>query len=95
MCSLQLIPDVDVAAEKSLRMLLRGLLRTKKNPEDLEARLQCQLAANYILVMLLYAPEILLAGGSHGIGHQLGPLGMGHGQTSCVILPTVLKYNKE
>lgn len=94
MCSLQSIPEVDVAAEKSLGMLLCGLLRTKKNHEDLEARLQCQLAANYILVMLLYAPEILLAGGSHGIGHQLGPMGVGHGQTSCVLLPAVLKYNK-
>jgi alcohol dehydrogenase class IV len=94
-CSLQSIPDVDEAAEKSLGMLLRGLLRTKKDAEDLDARLQCQLAANHVLVMLLYAPEILLAGGSHGIGHQLGPLGVGHGQTSCVLLPAVLKYNNK
>ena len=96
-CSLQSTPDatVDEAAEKSLGMLLRGLLRTKKDPQDLDARLDCQLAANYVLVMLLYAPEVLLAGGSHGIGHQLGPLGVGHGQTSCVLLPAVLKYNKK
>ena len=32
-------------------------------------------------------------GASHGIGHQLGPLGVGHGETSCVLLPHVLKYN--
>jgi alcohol dehydrogenase class IV len=32
-------------------------------------------------------------GGSHGIGHQLGPLGVGHGETTCVMLPWVLKYN--
>jgi alcohol dehydrogenase class IV len=32
-------------------------------------------------------------GGSHGIGHQLGPLGVGHGETSCILLPAVLKYN--
>lgn len=32
-------------------------------------------------------------GGSHGIGHQLGPLGVGHGETSCVMLPAILKYN--
>lgn len=75
-------------------MLLQGLLRTKKDPRDLEARLQCQLAANYVLVMLLYAPEILLAGGSHRIGLQLGPLGIGHRQRSCVLLPSVLEYNK-
>ena len=32
-------------------------------------------------------------GASHAIGHQLGPLGVGHGETSCVMLPHVLKYN--
>ena len=32
-------------------------------------------------------------GASHGIGHQLGPLGVGHGETSCILLPHVLKYN--
>ena len=30
---------------------------------------------------------------SHGIGHQLGPLGVGHGETSCILLPSVCKYN--
>ena len=33
-------------------------------------------------------------GASHGIGHQLGPLGVGHGETSCVLLPAVCKFNK-
>lgn len=93
LCSLHSLPAVDSAAERSLDLLLRGLLRSKYDPADLDARLQCQLAANYILVMLLYAPEIMLAGASHGIGHQLGPLGVGHGHTSCVLLPAVLKYN--
>jgi len=32
-------------------------------------------------------------GASHGIGHQLGPLGVGHGETSCIMLPAVCKYN--
>jgi len=32
-------------------------------------------------------------GASHGIGHQLGPLGVGHGETSCICLPAVCKYN--
>lgn len=93
MCSLTAIPSVDVEAEKALQLLLPNLLKTKKDPLDLEARLQCQLATNYALVMLLHAPQILLAGASHGIGHQLGPLGVGHGQTSCILLPAVLSYN--
>ncbi|PKK42110.1 hypothetical protein CI102_13890 [Trichoderma harzianum] len=29
----------------------------------------------------------------HGIGHQLGPFGVGHGNTSCVLLPAVCLYN--
>lgn len=32
-------------------------------------------------------------GGSHAIGHQLGPLGVPHGVTSCVLNPAVMKYN--
>ena len=32
-------------------------------------------------------------GGLHGIGHRLAPVGVGHGQTSCVLLPSVLKFN--
>ncbi|KAJ2972254.1 hypothetical protein NUW58_g9224 [Xylaria curta] len=32
-------------------------------------------------------------GASHGIGHQLGPVGVGHGETSCILNPAVCKYN--
>lgn len=32
-------------------------------------------------------------GASHGIGHQLGPLGVGHGETSCILLPAVCAFN--
>lgn len=34
-----------------------------------------------------------LSGGSHGIGHQLGPIGVPHAETTCVCLPAVQKYN--
>lgn len=33
------------------------------------------------------------AGASHGIGHMMGPMGFGHGETSCILLPAVCKYN--
>jgi alcohol dehydrogenase class IV len=33
-------------------------------------------------------------GASHGIGHMLGPIGkVNHGQTSCILLPAVCKFN--
>lgn len=33
-------------------------------------------------------------GASHGIGHQLETLGVEQGETSCILLPAVCKYNK-
>ncbi|KAK3942985.1 putative Fe-containing alcohol dehydrogenase [Diplogelasinospora grovesii] len=101
-CMLTCPPEIEGEAEKALGLLIPNLLKTNPKNKDkfpeaerIEAALQCQLAVNYVLVMLLYSPQILLAGGSHGIGHQLGPLGgIGHGQTSCILLPAVLKYNK-
>jgi hypothetical protein len=32
-------------------------------------------------------------GASHGIGHQLGPLGVGQGEASYKMLPSVLESN--
>jgi len=32
-------------------------------------------------------------GDDHGIGHQLGLLGVGHGEANCIMLPAVLKHN--
>jgi alcohol dehydrogenase class IV len=91
-CSPHGHPEVDAAAEKSLKLLLTNLPITRRNPDDLDARLNCQLAANYIMNNLLF--NRIMVGASHGIGHQLGPLGVGHGHTSCVLLPAVMKYNK-
>lgn len=35
----------------------------------------------------------LIIDSSLAIGHMLGPLGVGHGETSCILLPSVCKYN--
>ncbi|KAL7952182.1 hypothetical protein V8C34DRAFT_299919 [Trichoderma compactum] len=32
-------------------------------------------------------------GASHGIGHQLGTYGIGHGGTSVILMPSVHKHN--
>jgi alcohol dehydrogenase class IV len=80
----------DAAAAKARKLLVKGLLTTKANPDDLEARLRCQLGSN-LSMTLLYLH--VLKGASHGIGHQLGPLGVTHGDTSCILLPAVCKYN--
>lgn len=81
--------DIRDALEEALRRILPNLLRTKvKDYHALDARLQCQLST------VICARAITIGiGPSHGIGHQLGPLGVGHGETSCILLPNVLKYN--
>lgn len=74
--------------EQSLGLLLPNLLATKQEPGNSEARLQAMLGVPPTLRSIDMG-----IGASHGIGHQLGPLGVGHGDTSCVMLPAVLKFN--
>jgi len=91
MCALNSTPGSDADAAKGLRLLIPGLLRCKANPQDLEARLSCQLGV--IEAMKVAVVHGVHMGASHGIGHQLGPLGVGHGETSCILLPAVCRYN--
>lgn len=82
--------DVDDGAVEGFRKIVPNLLITKHDFKNEQARLQCMLGVNAVTIMLKKGS---LPGASHGIGHQLGPLGVGHGQTSCVLLPSVMKYN--
>jgi alcohol dehydrogenase class IV len=75
-----------------LAQLLPSLLATKQRPGDLEARRTAMGGALDAMRGVLQGVEV---GASHGIGHQLGPLGVGHGETSCVMLPSVLRWNRE
>lgn len=81
---------IDEAAADGLRQLVPGLLRCKKDNQDLEARHMCQLGVIKAMTAVRSGVEL---GASHGIGHQLGPLGVGHGETSCILLPVICKYN--
>ena len=82
--------EVDEAALKGLKLVVPNLLITKEDWTNEEARLKCMLGVNAVTIML---KKRTLPGASHGIGHQLGPLGVGHGETSCILLPSVMKYN--
>ena len=90
LCSVNSTPDADAAAVRGLQRLVPGLLHTKANESDVQARLQCQLGVVDAMVPLHLH---VYPGASHGIGHNLGPLGVGHGETSCILLPAVCKYN--
>jgi alcohol dehydrogenase class IV len=92
LCSLQSNPKGDASAIKGLKILIPSLLRTRRDPGDLDARFQSQMGV--IQAMSAVGSGVPM-GASHAIGHQLGPLGVGHGETSCVMLPAVCKWNWE
>lgn len=89
-CSSNSQPESDIACERGLKRLIRALLAYAKDEKNLDAHLEAQLGANDAMYGLTLR---VWCGASHGIGHQLGPLGVGHGETSCILLPAVMKYN--
>lgn len=89
-CSTNARLESDAACERALPELVNSLLAYDQDPDNLDARLQSQLGTNASMTGLTLG---VMCGASHGIGHQLGPLGVGHGHTSCVLLPGVMKVN--
>jgi maleylacetate reductase len=73
-------------------MLAQGLPRVKANRNDLEARMDCQIGTWLSTGALTSGVPM---GASHGIGYVLGAAhGVPHGYTSCVMLPSVMRWNK-
>lgn len=91
-CSIKAHPYVDGTAAHALTLLNRGLRRVKEKPDDLNARLDCQIGT---WMSMIGAMAGVVKGASHGIGHMLGGTAdVPHGYTSCIMLPHVLRYNK-
>lgn len=89
-CSIDAQPLTDATCLHALRLLAPALRHNDTHPEDLAGRMQSQLG------VWLSASGInrVNFGASHGLGHVLGgAIGMPHGITSCVMLPSVLRYN--
>jgi maleylacetate reductase len=73
-------------------LLSRGLPLSKAEPQNLEARRDCQIAA---WSSMDHNQSRVPMGASHGIGHVLGgACDVPHGYTSCVMLPNVLRFNR-
>ncbi|KZV70554.1 Dehydroquinate synthase-like protein [Peniophora sp. CONT] len=76
-----------------MKLLIPSLLRARadEHGEDIEARHLGQMGAieGIAAVFRIYTP----CGASHAIGHMLGPFGVGHGETSAILLPAVCIYN--
>lgn len=90
LCSINAQPLTDATCLRALELFARALPRNREAPEDLEARLESQLAV-WLATSGIGRTDY---GASHGIGHVLGAAaGVPHGITSCVMLPAVLRYN--
>jgi maleylacetate reductase len=90
LCSINAQPLIDATSVRALALLGRSLTRYASDPGDLDARLDAQLGA-WLAATSIRRTEY---GASHGLGHALGAdAGVPHGITSCVLLPTVMRYN--
>ena len=91
-CSINSQPFSDGTSLHALRLLARGLAAAKADPDNLEARLDCQLGA---WLSITGSQNGVTKGASHGIGHVLGGTAhVPHGYTSCIMLPHVLRFNE-
>lgn len=90
LCSLQGNDTADDYARRGLRRLIEALLHCKEDSKNLDALHQCQLAVTDAMRAVSCGVPL---GASHAVGHQLGPLGVPHGETSCVMLPAVCAFN--
>lgn len=89
--SLRAQPITDAVALEALALLFRNLPLTRSDPNDREARLQCQIGA----WLSVFGLANVSLGLSHGLGHQLGGrCGVAHGYTSCILLQHVLGFNE-
>ena len=92
LCSPNANPISDGIYKQALAMLGDALRRVKRDPGDLDARLDCQLG---IWLSMSGRQGGVEMGASHAIGHVLGgSCGVPHGYTSCVMLPAVLRFNR-
>jgi maleylacetate reductase len=90
LCSVNAQPLIDATSVRALTLMARSLRRYVQAPDDLDARLDGQLAA-WLAATSIRRTEY---GASHGLGHALGAdAGVPHGITSCVLLPTVMRFN--
>lgn len=90
-CSINANPLVEATSLHALRLLPAALRACQADPQALAPRLEALVGAWLSVQGVATGVDL---GASHGIGHMLGgTAGMPHGETSCVMLPHVLRYN--
>jgi alcohol dehydrogenase class IV len=88
-------PDANLATEvmslRGLNLLTAALKGIRSEPLDLRARMSAQFGMWLSIAPYVSGVEV---GASHGIGAAIGAaFGIPHGQTSCLLLPAVLRWN--
>ena len=82
-------PVSDTLAMEAIRRLQRNLPLSLAEPDNLEARGACQVAAWMSIFGMVNCGVRL----SHALGHQIGARwGVPHGVTSCITLPHCMRY---
>jgi alcohol dehydrogenase class IV len=90
-CSKDSHPYVEGQVLHALRLFSHSLRRTKRAPDDLEARSLSQ-QAEWLTSSCILRVSF---GASHALSYGLGGLAeVPHGLTSCVLLPAVLRWNE-
>jgi len=91
LCSTLAHPFAIGLGVEALRLLTKALPRHRADPGDMAARLDLQFG---MWLSIGAGTSGVGVGASHGIGHVLGAAcGVPHGHTSCVMLPSVLRWN--
>jgi maleylacetate reductase len=91
LCSQQANPFAIGTSTEGLKLLARALPAHKAKPDDLETRMDLQFG---MWLSIGAGTSGVGVGASHGIGHVLGAAcHVPHGHTSCVMLPSVLRWN--
>jgi maleylacetate reductase len=91
LCSQQANPFALGISTEALKLLTSALPAHKAHPDDREARMNLQFG---MWLSIGAGTSGVGVGASHGIGHVLGAAcHVPHGHTSCVMLPSVLRWN--
>src|SRR3954470_3405286 len=91
LCSQQANPFAIGTSSEALKLLSNALPAHKEHPDDRQTRLDLQFG---MWLSIGAGTSGVGVGASHGIGHVLGAAcHVPHGHTSCVMLPSVLRWN--
>jgi maleylacetate reductase len=92
LCAVGGNPLIDAVVAQGIEYLATGLVRSRDDPTDLEARQLCQYGA-WLSAAGLQARVPM--GASHAIGHVLGgTFDVPHYLITPVLMPSVLRYNR-